>query len=191
MQKVALLRPHSINCANPIRRGVCSQGSERMCVRSWMIVSTHTYRNAYRLGCALPHAGLGYRFLRAQEKPNGSWGSSNGSEAQSASAKSTSSERQNDGVRAHLQNSLALYDTSRQMLKIKQVHTVLIRLCFQHKWIASLGAVSTVLCTPLLKDKEKEVSQSYRIPVISRGARTHALATAFLKYHDFFDLTSS
>ena len=25
----------------------------------------------------------------------------------------------------------------------------LIRLCFQHKWIASLGAVSTVLCTPL------------------------------------------
>ena len=25
----------------------------------------------------------------------------------------------------------------------------MIRLCFQHKWIASLGAVSTVLCTPL------------------------------------------
>ena len=30
-------------------------------------------------------------------------------------------------------------------------YTELIRLCFQHKWIASLGAVSTVLCTPLLK----------------------------------------
>ena len=28
-------------------------------------------------------------------------------------------------------------------------YTELIRLCFQHKWIASLGAVSTVLCTPL------------------------------------------
>ena len=171
MQKVALLRPHSINCANPIRRGVCSQGSERMCVRSWMIVSTHTYRNAYRLGCALPHAGLGYRFLRAQEKPNGSWGSSNGSEAQSASAKSTSSERQNDGVRAHLQNSLALYDTSRQMLKPSR-YTELIRLCFQHEWIASLGAVSTVLCTPLLYKKNRQ-KQSKRIPV-TRGTHTHA-----------------
>ena len=28
-------------------------------------------------------------------------------------------------------------------------YTELIRLCFQHKWIASLDAVSTVLCTPL------------------------------------------
>ena len=76
------------------------------------------------------------------------------------------------------------------MLKIQQVHRA-DQALLPHKWIASLGAVSTVLCTPLLKDKEKEVSQSYRIPVISRGARTHALATAFLKYHDFFDLTSS
>ena len=30
-------------------------------------------------------------------------------------------------------------------------YTELIRLCFQHKWIASLGAVSTVLCTPCIK----------------------------------------
>ena len=30
-------------------------------------------------------------------------------------------------------------------------YTDLIRLCFQQKWIASLGAVSTVLCTPCLK----------------------------------------
>ena len=32
-------------------------------------------------------------------------------------------------------------------------YTELIRLCFQHKWIASLGAVSTVLCTPLPVEK--------------------------------------
>ena len=37
-------------------------------------------------------------------------------------------------------------------------YTELIRLCFQHKWIASLGAVSTVLCTPLhyLKREKRE-----------------------------------
>jgi len=58
---------------------------------------THTLR----IGCtelkAVPHAGLGYHFLRVQVKPNGGWGSSNGSEAQSASTKSTSSDRQDDG----------------------------------------------------------------------------------------------
>ena len=46
---------------------------------------------------AVPHANLGYHFLRVQVKPNGGWGSSNGSEAQSASTKSTSSDRQDDG----------------------------------------------------------------------------------------------
>ena len=58
---------------------------------------------------AVPHAGLGYHFLRVQVKPNGNWVSSNGNEAQNASTKSTSAERQDDGVRAHLQNALALY----------------------------------------------------------------------------------
>ena len=46
---------------------------------------------------AVPHASLGYHFLRVQVKQNGGWGSSNGSEAQSASTKSTSSDRQDDG----------------------------------------------------------------------------------------------
>ena len=46
---------------------------------------------------AVPHASLGYHFLRVQVKPNGGWGSSNRSEAQSASTKSTSSDRQSDG----------------------------------------------------------------------------------------------
>ena len=53
---------------------------------------------------AVPHASLGYHFLRVQVKPNGGWGSSNGSEAQSASTKSTSSDRQDDelkGINGH------------------------------------------------------------------------------------------
>ena len=38
-------------------------------------------------------------------------------------------------------------------------YTELIRLCFQHKWIVSLGAVSTVLCNPGL-NRPKIVFQS-------------------------------
>ena len=44
-------------------------------------------------------------------------------------------------------------------------YTELITLCFQHKWIASLGAVSAVLCTPpctrLKKEKEKKREKFY------------------------------
>ena len=40
--------------------------------------------------------------------------------------------------------------------KIYCRYTELIRLCFQHKCIASLGAVSTVLCTPLQEGEMKE-----------------------------------
>ena len=78
---------------NPVRRvhGRHSTGSSRVGARP----------NTLRIGCAelkaVPHAGLGYHFLRVQVKPNGGWGSSNGSEAQSASTKSTSSDRQDDG----------------------------------------------------------------------------------------------
>ena len=42
-------------------------------------------------------------------------------------------------------------------------YTELIRLCFQHKWIASLGAVSTVLCTPLqTSENQSEVLHLFR-----------------------------
>ena len=58
---------------------------------------THTLTLMHTELKAVPHAGLGYHFLRVQVKPNGGWGSSNGSEAQSASAKSTSSRRRDDG----------------------------------------------------------------------------------------------
>ena len=47
---------------------------------------------------------------------------------------------------------------------VESRYTELIRLCFQHKWIASLGAVSTVLCTPLPKLVENP---------LSRGGHTH------------------
>ena len=78
---------------NPVRRvhGRHSTGSPRVGTRP----------NTLRIGCtelkAVPHAGLGYHFPRVQVKPNGGWGSSNGSEAQSASTKSMSSDRQDDG----------------------------------------------------------------------------------------------
>ena len=42
-------------------------------------------------------------------------------------------------------------------------YTELIRLCFQHKWIASLGAVSTVLCAPLqISENQSEVLHLFR-----------------------------
>ena len=49
-------------------------------------------------------------------------------------------------------------------------YTELIRLCFQHEWIASLGAVSTVLCTPLRK--WKRTSKFY---IFTDVSHTHPL----------------
>ena len=54
-------------------------------------------------------------------------------------------------------------------------YTELIRLCFQHKWIASLGAVSTVLCTPLQEkfNVSSDVSHTHPPP---KWGRTEAPA---------------
>ena len=51
-------------------------------------------------------------------------------------------------------------------------YTELIRLCFQHKWIASLGAVSTVLCTPLL-NKVKNTISTIRVDPCEYKGHTH------------------
>ena len=54
-------------------------------------------------------------------------------------------------------------------------YTELIRLCFQHKWIASLGAVSTVLCTPLhyLKRGRTEERKREKFYIYSDVTHTH------------------
>ena len=53
-------------------------------------------------------------------------------------------------------------------------YTELIRLCFQHKWIASLGAVSTVLCTPLQMNQH-----SIRSFTSVQMVHTHTLPPSF------------
>ena len=77
----------------PVRRvhGRHSTGSFRVGTRPNTLMDMRTDLTA------VPHASLGYHFPRVQVKPNGGWGFSNGSEAQSASTKSTSSDRQDDG----------------------------------------------------------------------------------------------
>ena len=57
-------------------------------------------------------------------------------------------------------------------------YTELIRLCFQHKWIASLGAVSTVLCTPL-QISEKPMRSFTSVQMI----HTHQLCTVDAAMH--------
>ena len=114
---------------------------------------THTYRNAclFEFGC---HTGN--HFLSTGSNPTDGGGPSNGGEAQSASTKSTRSDRQDDGGRAHLQNSLVLYrknwSNSLDNTSNKQVHQV------DQTWlppsrIASLACVCVMAACPLLKKK--------------------------------------
>ena len=53
---------------------------------------------------------------------------------------------------------------------VESRYTELIRLCFQRKWIASLGAVSTVLCTPLPKLVENPLSRGGHTQIAGFGA---------------------
>ena len=79
-------------------------------------------------------------------------------------------------------------------------YTELIRLCFQHKWIASLGAVSTVLCTPLHylrrekreeKKKKKEVLHLSRCYTHTRFYTQKLLHTDAFTHKSFYTQTLS
>ena len=64
-------------------------------------------------------------------------------------------------------------------------YTELIRLCFQHKWIASLGAVSTVLCTPLryLERERTEGRKREKFYICLDVTHTHTHARTHARTH--------
>ena len=102
--------------------------------------------------CVLTDSGATRHFLRVQVRttdPGGlqkeGWPKAQATKRRSRSDKMTA-------VRAHLQNTLALDDTSRQVLKIKQLHRADQALLPRCK-VALLGAVPCICCAPLLKTK--------------------------------------
>ena len=54
----------------------------------------HTHTHTLRIGCtelkAVPHAGLGFHFLRVRVRTNGAWGSARGNRAKSSRSKTAS-----------------------------------------------------------------------------------------------------
>ena len=83
----------------PVRRvhGRHSAGSSRVGTRP----------NTLRIGCtelkAVPHAGLGFHFLRVRVRTNGAWGSARGNRAKSSRSKTASESNRVTAARAHLQ----------------------------------------------------------------------------------------